>query len=183
MRQYQLKKLTGIIVKWRNKSIGNDFIDSTLPWGGTMLVWIEETTDAMIDPTGSAVCSGISADISSGWGVSCGWISREEGDDSTWIGEPGGGGGIAVLWRFACDLVLLGPFLFTWLDWGASAVVLVLMVFADLPVCWYNSKFFISTRVTEYWRNFGWNGRSYRWSSLSSRCVLKKLCEYNIELV
>ena len=28
-----------------------------------------------------------------------------------------------------------GPFLFTWLDWGASAVILVFLVFADLPVC------------------------------------------------
>jgi len=44
----------------------------------------------------------------------------------------GGGGGDAVFWRFACDLVLLGPFLLTWPDRGASALVLVL---ADLPVC------------------------------------------------
>jgi hypothetical protein len=40
---------------------------------------------------------------------------------------------ITVLWRFACNLVLLEPFLFGWLDWGASAVVL--LVFADVPVC------------------------------------------------
>jgi len=40
-----------------------------------------------------------------------------------------------VFWRFACDLVLLGPFLLTLLDCGASALALVLLVFADLPVC------------------------------------------------
>jgi hypothetical protein len=45
-------------------------------------------------------------------------------------------------------LVLLGPFLLTWLDWGASALVLVLLVFADLPVCWYNNRNFISADVT-----------------------------------
>jgi len=37
--------------------------------------------------------------------------------------------------RFACDLVLLGPFLLTLLDWGSSALALVLLVFTDLPVC------------------------------------------------
>jgi len=31
-----------------------------------VLVWMEETTDEMIDPTRSVVCSGISAAISSG---------------------------------------------------------------------------------------------------------------------
>jgi len=31
-----------------------------------MLVWIEETTDDMIDPAGSVACSPISADVSSG---------------------------------------------------------------------------------------------------------------------
>jgi len=41
--------------------------------------------------------------------------------------------GVAVLWRFAWVLVLLEPFLFDLLDWGASVVVL--LVFADVPVC------------------------------------------------
>jgi hypothetical protein len=31
MGQCQLKKLTGIIISWKDKSIGNDFMDSTLP--------------------------------------------------------------------------------------------------------------------------------------------------------
>ena len=146
----------------------------------------------MIEPTRSAVCPSTSVDISSGWGASCGWsgdgaccvwTSGEEGDDSTWIGDPRRGGGDAVFWRFACGLVLLGPFLLTWLDWGASALVLVLLVFADLPVCWCNNKSFISTNVTEYWWNFGWNSKSYRWSSHSSRCILKRLCKYRMESV
>ena len=34
-----------------------------------MLVWIEETTDDMIEPAGSVVCSPTSADVSSGWGT------------------------------------------------------------------------------------------------------------------
>jgi len=34
-----------------------------------MLVWIEETTDDMIEPAGSVVCSLTSADMSSGWGA------------------------------------------------------------------------------------------------------------------
>ena len=38
-------------------------------------------------------------------------------------------GVLLVTWCF------LGPFLLTWLDWGASALSLVLLVFADLPVC------------------------------------------------
>ena len=56
----------------------NNLMDRTLPWGGALLVWIEETTDAMIAPTKSAVCSSTSADISSGRGTSCGW----GGDDA-----------------------------------------------------------------------------------------------------
>jgi len=106
----------------------------------------------MIKLAGSAVCSCASADVSSGWGSS-GWsssvwgsscscggddaccvsASREEGDDYTGIGDLGGGGGVAILRRFAFDLVLLEPFLFGWLDWEASSVVV--QVFADLPVC------------------------------------------------
>jgi len=31
MGQRQLKKLSGIIIRWKDKSIGNDFMDSTLP--------------------------------------------------------------------------------------------------------------------------------------------------------
>jgi len=34
------------------------------------------------------------------------------GDDSTGIGDLGGGGEVAVLWHFACGLILLEPFLF-----------------------------------------------------------------------
>jgi len=47
-----------------------------------------------------------------GDGICCVWVSREEGDDSTGIGDTGGGEGITVLWRFACNLVFLEPFLF-----------------------------------------------------------------------
>jgi len=32
-----------------------------------VLVWIEETTDDMIEPTGSVVCSPTSTGVSSGW--------------------------------------------------------------------------------------------------------------------
>ena len=101
-----------------------------------MLVWIDETTDAMIKLDGSAVCSRTSADVSSGWdasgwgssgwssstcGASCGWegdgiccvwTSEEEGEDCTGIGDLGGGEGAAVLWCFAWVPVLLVPFLF-----------------------------------------------------------------------
>ena len=35
-----------------------------------MLVWIEETTDDIIEPAGSVVCSPKSADVSAGWGAS-----------------------------------------------------------------------------------------------------------------
>ena len=170
-------------------------MESRLPWGGAALVWIEETTDAVIKLAGSVVCSCTSANVSSGWsssdwGSSCGWggdgacciwASREEGDDSIGIGDLGGGGGVAVLWRFACDLVLLEPFLFGWLDWGASAVVL--LVFADLLVCWYNNESFMSTRVTGYWWGSDWNNKSYWWSSHASRCVLKNCVNVRMELV
>jgi len=37
-----------------------------------VLVWMEETIDEMIGPAGSTVCSGTSADISSGRDTSCG---------------------------------------------------------------------------------------------------------------
>ena len=141
-------------------------MDNTLPWGGAVLVWSEETTDDMIGSTGSEVCSSTSADVSYGWGASCGWggdgaccvwTSGEEGDDSTWIGDTGRGGeGGAVFWRFGCDLVLLGAFLLIWLGWGVSTLVWVLLVLADLLVCWYSNKSFISTNVTECWWNFGW---------------------------
>ena len=178
-------------------------MDSILPWGGAVLVWIEETTDAMIEPTRLAVCSCTSANISSGWGSSswgssgwgssCGWggdgtcwvwTSDKEGDDSTWIGDTGGGEeGGAIFWRFAWDLVLLGPFLLAWLAWGASTIVLELLVFTDLPGCWCNNKGFVSTSVTRSWWNSGWNSKIYRWCSHSSRCVLKKWCKYGMELV
>ena len=67
---------------------------------------------------GSATCSETSAGVSC-WGAcrggedtSCVWASGEKGDDSTWIGDAARGGDDgAVLWRFGCDLVLLGPFL------------------------------------------------------------------------
>ena len=139
-----------------DKSIGDNFMDSTLPWGGVVLVCSEESTDDMI---GSAVCSSTSADVSCGWsadwwgdGACCVWISSEERDDSTWIGDNGRGQeGGAVFWRFSCDLVLLGPFLLTWLDWGASALVLVVLVFADLPDCCYNKQSFMSPNMKECW--------------------------------
>jgi len=52
------------------------------------------------------------------------WVSGEEGDDSTWIGDTGRGGEDgAVLWHFGCDLVLLGPFLLAWVGWGALVLV------------------------------------------------------------
>jgi len=35
-----------------------------------MLVWIEETTDDMIEPARSVICSPTLADMSSGWGAS-----------------------------------------------------------------------------------------------------------------
>ena len=68
---------------------------------------------------GSTTCSEISAGASCCWGTcrggegaSCVWASGEKGDDATWIGDAGRGRGDgAVLWRFGCDLVLLGPFL------------------------------------------------------------------------
>jgi len=71
------------------------------------------------------------------WYLMCLGLWRE-GEDSTGIGDTGGGEGVAVLWRFAWVLVLLELFLFDWLDWGASA--LVLLVLADAPVCWYNNE-------------------------------------------
>ena len=36
----------------------------------------------------------------------------EEKGKTTGIGDAGGGGGVATLWRFACALVPLVPFLF-----------------------------------------------------------------------
>ena len=35
-----------------------------------------------------------------------------EGEDSTGMGDTGGGGGVATFWRLVCALVLLAPFLF-----------------------------------------------------------------------
>jgi len=60
-----------------------------------------------------------------------------------------GGEDGAVLWRFGCDLVLLGPFLLTWLGWGASALVWALLVFANLPVCYYNNQDIIRIDMKE----------------------------------
>ena len=68
---------------------------------------------------GSATCLETFAGASCSWGTcwggegtSCVWVSGEEGDDSTWIGDTGRGGEVgAVLWRFGYDLVFLGPFL------------------------------------------------------------------------
>ena len=115
-----------VITVWKNKSIGDNFMVSILPWGGVVLACSEGTTDDMIGSTRSAVCSWTSVGASWGWGAGregdvacCIWISGEEGDDSTWIGDTGWGGESgAVFWRFGCDLVLLGPFLLTWLYWG-----------------------------------------------------------------
>ena len=141
---------------------------SILPWRGAVLAWIEETTDPMIELAGSAVCSCTSANVSSGWGSSgwsssvwgsscgwggdgtcCVWISGEEGDNSTGIGDLGGGG-VAVLWRFAWDLIPLEPFFFGWLDWGASVVML--LAFADVPICWYNNKSkYKCNKVSRFW--------------------------------
>ena len=51
------------------------------------------------------------------------------------MGDTGGGGGVATFWRFVCALVLLVPFLFCWLDWGATTSLL--LVLADALVCCY----------------------------------------------
>jgi hypothetical protein len=60
------ERITEIIVSQRKWFIGNDFIESVLPRGEAILVWMEESTDAIIEPAGSAVCSCTSADVSSG---------------------------------------------------------------------------------------------------------------------
>ena len=160
MGQYQLK-YNKSKYNLKNKSICDNFMVSILPWGGAVLVCSGGTTDVMFRSAGSAVCSSTSAGASCGWGADwegdgscCVWISGEEGDDSTWIGDNGRGGEDGtIFWRFGYDLVLLGPFLLTWLGWGASALVWALLVFADLPVCWYNNKNFMSANITEYWWN------------------------------
>ena len=59
-------RVTEVIIRRRSRFIGDDFIESMLHGGGAVLVWIEETTDAMIELAGSAVCSCTSADVSSG---------------------------------------------------------------------------------------------------------------------
>ena len=135
-------EITRIIIIWKDKSIGDNFMVSALPWGGAVLVCSGGATNDTTRSARSTVCSGTSAGVSCGWGADWGgdgtcwvWISGEDGDNSTWIGDTGRGGGDgAVLWRLGCDLVLLGPFLLTWLDWGASALVWALLVLADLPV-------------------------------------------------
>ena len=134
------EKIIRLLIIWRDKSIGDNVMDSTLPWGGTVLVCSEETIDGMIGSTESTVCSSTSASVSWGWGVDWGgvggcwvWASGEEGDDSTGIGDTrrGGEGGTAF-WRFGCDLVLLGAFLLTWLDWGHRHLF---WYFWSLPIC------------------------------------------------
>ena len=60
------ERVTEVIISWKSRFIGNGFMESMLPWGGAVLVWIEETTDAMIKLAGSVVCSRTSADVSSG---------------------------------------------------------------------------------------------------------------------
>ena len=155
-------EITKIIIICKDKSIGDNSIVSTLPWGSAVLVCVGGTTDDMLRSAGSAVCSGTSTAASCGWGADrggdgtcCVWISSDEGDDSTSIGDAGWGGGDgAILWRFGCDLVLLGPFLLTWLDSGVSELVWAPLVFADLPVCCCNNQDFINENVKEYWWNF-----------------------------
>jgi len=39
-------------------------------------------------------------------------LLEKEGEDSTGIGDTEGGEAVATLWRFACALVFLVPFLF-----------------------------------------------------------------------
>ena len=63
------------------------------------------------------------------------------------MGDAGGGGGVATFWRFVPALVPLAPFLFGWLDWGASAPWL--LAFADALVCCSNKKEFMNTNVTD----------------------------------
>jgi len=60
------KRLIEVIIRRKSRFVGNDLIESMLPVGGTVLVWIEETTDAMIELAGLAVCSCTSTDVSSG---------------------------------------------------------------------------------------------------------------------
>ena len=59
------ERVTEVIIRQKSRFIGNDFIESMLPRGGAVLVWVEETTDAMIELAGSAVCSCTSVDVSS----------------------------------------------------------------------------------------------------------------------
>ena len=74
-------------------------------------------------------------------------MSGGEGEDSTGMGDTGGGGGVATFWRFVSALVLLAPFLFYRLDWGASAPWL--LVFADALVCCNNKEEFVNTNVAD----------------------------------
>jgi len=60
------KRLTEAIIRRKSRFIGNDFIESMLPVRGRVLVWIEETTDVMIELAGLAVCSCTTTDVSSG---------------------------------------------------------------------------------------------------------------------
>ena len=57
----------------------------------------------------------------------------EKGKTPPELEMPEEGGGVATLWHFAYALVPLAPFLFCWLDWGAST--LLLLVLADALVC------------------------------------------------
>ena len=122
-----------------------------------MLVWIEETTDDMIKPTGSVVCSPTSTGVSSGCVLLIEVLLVEflplvvllavEGEmvlaESLFLEKkerippeleiPKEEGELLLFWRFVCALVLLAPFLFCWLDWGASAPLL--LVLADALVC------------------------------------------------
>ena len=80
------------------------------------------------------------------------WISTSggEGEESTGIGDSGGGGGgggVATFWRFVLALVPLAPFLFGWLDWGASTPWR--LAFADALVCCSNKKEFMNTNVAD----------------------------------
>jgi len=59
----------------------------------------------------------------------------------------GGGGGVATFWGFVPGLVPFAPFLFGWLDWGASAPWF--LVFADALVCCNHKEEFVNTSVAD----------------------------------
>ena len=112
------EKIIRLLIIWRDKSIGDNVVGSNLPWGGTVLVYSEETTDGMIGSTGSAVCSSTSADVSYGWGASCGW----GGDGACWVWLLVKKGTIpqesVTLGEEEKALVTSDVLLVTWCSWG-----------------------------------------------------------------